>query len=198
MTGKTKSKSKGIVSWPADERPRERLIARGPHALTDAELIAILLRIGIHGKNAIELGRELLNRFGSLQNMMQAPLDAWQGIKGLGKAKVAQLHAALELGRRAALPDEREKRVIKSTRQAADYFTVRLRGLAEEHFRVAYMNRQGRLLEDVLLAEGTVDTVRPQPPGTSSPLLGRVCWRRLGQRARAPTTCSNGKDSKGS
>jgi DNA repair protein RadC len=161
MTGKTKSKSKGIVSWPADERPRERLIARGPHALTDAELIAILLRIGIHGKNAIELGRELLNRFGSLQNMMQAPLDAWQGIKGLGKAKVAQLHAALELGRRAALPDEREKRVIKSTRQAADYFTVRLRGLAEEHFRVAYMNRQGRLLEDVLLAEGTVDTVRP-------------------------------------
>lgn len=156
-----KSKSKGIVSWPADERPRERLIARGPHALTDAELIAILLRVGIHGKSAIELARELLNRFGSVKGIMNAPLDAWQDIKGLGKAKVAQLHAALELGRRAALSDPRKKRVIKSTRQAEDYFNIRLQGLAEEHFRVAYLNRQGRLLEDVLLANGTVDSVRP-------------------------------------
>ena len=73
MTKRIKNKSKGIVSWPADERPRERLIARGSHALTDAELIAILLRVGVHGKSAIELGRELLNRFGSIQNMMQAP-----------------------------------------------------------------------------------------------------------------------------
>jgi len=161
MPNRNKTKSKGIVSWPADERPRERLIARGPHALTDAELIAILLRIGIHGKSAIELARELLNRFGSVKGIMNAPLDVWQDIKGLGKAKVAQLHAALELGRRAALPDAREKRVIKSTRQAEDYFNIRLRGLAEEHFRVAYLNRQGRLLEDMLLADGTVDSVRP-------------------------------------
>jgi len=161
MTKRTEKKSKGIVSWPAEERPRERLIARGPHALTDAELIAILLRVGVPGKNAIDLGRELLNRFGSIPEMMHAPLDAWQEIKGLGKAKVAQLHAALELGRRAALPDAREKRVIKNTRQAADYFTVRLRGLAREHFRIAYLSPQGRLLEDALVAEGTVDTVRP-------------------------------------
>jgi hypothetical protein len=129
--------------------------------LTDAELIAILLRVGLTGKSAIELGRDLLNRFGSIQNMMNAPLDAWQEIKGLGTAKVAQLHAAMELGRRAALPRAEEKSVIKSTRQAVDYFTVRLRGLAEEHFRVAYLSRQGRLLEDALVAAGTVDTVRP-------------------------------------
>lgn len=129
--------------------------------MTDAELIAILLRVGVTGKSAIELGRDLLSRFGSIRNMMTAPLAAWQEIKGLGKAKVAQLHAALELGRRAALPGAGEKSIIKSTRQAADYFTVRLRGLAEEHFRVAYLSRQGRLLEDALLAAGTVDTVRP-------------------------------------
>jgi DNA repair protein RadC len=162
MTKPTKKRSKGIVSWPVDERPRERLISRGPHALTDAELIAILLRIGMPGKSAIELGRDLLNRFGSIRNMMRAPLDAWQGIKGLGKAKVAQLHAALELSRRAALPDAGEKRFIKSTSQAAEYFMARMSGLAEEHFRVAYLSRQGKLLEDVLLAEGTVDTVHPQ------------------------------------
>jgi DNA repair protein RadC len=162
MEKRTEKKSKGIVSWPPDERPRERLIARGAHALTDAELIAILLRIGVPGKSAIELGRDLLKRFGSIGNMMQAPLDAWQGIKGLGKAKVAQLHAALELGRRAALPDGRQKLAIKSTKQSADYFTARMSGLAEEHFRVVYLNRQGKLLEDALLAEGTVDTVHPQ------------------------------------
>lgn len=156
MPKPTEKKSKGIVSWPEDERPRERLITRGPHALTDAELIAILLRVGVTGKSAIELGRDLLSRFGSIRNMMTAPLAAWQEIKGLGKAKVAQLHAALELGRRAALPGAGEKSIIKRTRQAADYFTVRLRGLAEEHFRVAYLSRQGRLLEDALLAAGTV------------------------------------------
>jgi DNA repair protein RadC len=161
MAKPTKKKSKGIVSWPSDERPRERLISRGPQALTDAEIIAILLRIGIPGKSAIELGRDLLKRFGSIKGMMYAPLDAWQGIKGLGKAKVAQLHAALELSRRAALPDAGGKRFIKSTSQAAEYFMARMAGLAEEHFRVAYISRQGKLLADVIIAEGTVDTVNP-------------------------------------
>src|SRR6266581_7377452 len=96
----TNGRSKGIVSWPADERPRERLLSRGPHALTEAELLAILLRIGASGKSAIELGRQLLKQFGSLQAMMSAPLDAWQGSKGLGAAKIAQLQAAFELARR--------------------------------------------------------------------------------------------------
>jgi DNA repair protein RadC len=156
------TKSKGIVSWPEDERPRERLLARGSHTLTDAELIAILLRVGVKGTSAVELGRQILKHFGSLQTMMGASLDAWQGIKGLGTAKIAQLQAALELGRRAALPGKREDTYVRKTSEAADYFTARLRGLAEEHFRVAYLNRQGRLLDDSLVAEGTVDNVRPQ------------------------------------
>jgi DNA repair protein RadC len=129
--------------------------------LTDAELIAILLWIGLPGKSAIELGRDLLKRFGSIRSMMYAPLDAWQGIKGLGKAKVAQLHAALELSRRAALPDASGKRIIKSSDQAVEYFMARMTGLAEEHFHVGYLNRQSRLLEDAILGEGTVDTVQP-------------------------------------
>lgn len=161
MSANTKPKSKGIVSWPVQERPRERLLSRGPQELTDAELIAILLRVGIRGKSAVELGHELLKRFGSVQAMMRAPLAAWQGISGLGIAKIAQLQAALELGRRAALPKKREETFIKSTQQAADYFKVRLRGLAEEHFRVAFLNRKGRLLDESPIAEGTVDTVRP-------------------------------------
>lgn len=150
----------GISGWPEDERPRERLLTRGPHALSDAELIAILLRVGMQGKSAVEMGRELLIRFGSVPGMMAAPISAWEGIKGLGDAKLAQLQAALELGRRASLPGSREKTVIKSTRQAAEYFTSRLRGLAEEHFRVAYLNRQGRLLGDALIAKGTLSANR--------------------------------------
>ena len=157
----SKRKPSGIAKWPEDERPRERLLSRGANALTDAELLAILLRIGVQGKSAVELGREIVKHFGSLQEMMSVPISAWDDIKGVGKAKRAQLIAALELGRSAALPATREKVSIKSARQAADYFSARLRGLSDEHFRVAYLNRQGRLLDDALIAEGTVDIVRP-------------------------------------
>ena len=101
----------GIARWPEDERPRERLLSRGPHALTDAELLAILLRVGLPGKSAVELGRDLIGRFGSIPGMMAAPLSAWDDIKGLKDAKKAQLLAALELGRRSALPAFREKLV---------------------------------------------------------------------------------------
>lgn len=161
MSRATESESAGIVSWPEEERPRERLLSLGAHSLTDAQLVAILLRVGIQGKNAIECGRELLRRFGSLQAMMSAPLSAWDGIKGIGNAKKAQLIAAFELGRRAALPATREEIDFRATQQAADYFAARLRGLPEEHFRVAFLNRKGRLLEDVLFAEGTVNSVHP-------------------------------------
>lgn len=154
-------KPSGIAKWSVDERPRERLLSRGAHALTDAELVAIILRVGVKGKNAVALAQELLAKFGSLQGMMTAPLTAWEDVKGVKGAKLAQLQAALEIGRRVALPAVREKTFIKSTAQAAAYFAARLRGLPHEHFRVAYLNRLGRVLDDALIAEGTVDGVRP-------------------------------------
>lgn len=160
MSNKRAYKS-GISAWQISERPRERLLANGSHALTDAELLAILLRIGVKGKSAVELGRELLEIFGSLPAMMSAPLSAWDGIKGIGSAKKAQLIAALELGRRAALPAEEDRMRMKSTSDAAKYFSARLRSLADEHFRVVYLNRQGRMLDDALIATGVVDIVRP-------------------------------------
>ncbi len=161
MKNRATRQVRGIASWPEDERPRERLLSRGAHSLTDAEVIAILLRVGVQGKSAVELGRELLKRFGTVQAMMSAPMTAWDGVKGLGNAKRAQLLAGLELGRRAAFPTLRENTTIKSTQQAASYFSARLQSLPEEHFRVAYINRQGHLLDDALIAEGTVDSVRP-------------------------------------
>ena len=156
-----KRQSQGIVSWPEEERPRERLLSRGPQALTDAELIAILVRVGFQGTNAVELGRQLLKRFGTLRGMAEAPLPALLDVRGLKGAKAAQLVAAMEIARRIALPDRRERVQIKGTVQAANYLRDRLRGLAEEHFRVLYLNRQSRLLDDALLAQGAVDRVRP-------------------------------------
>jgi len=156
-----KRKSKGIVSWPEDERPRERLLSRGPHSLTDTELIAILVRVGFQGTNAVELGRQLLKQFGSLRAMAEAPLSAMLDIKGLKGAKVAQLAAAMEIARRVSLPDKREQIFVKGTTQASEYLRERLRGLPDEHFRVLYLNRRNRLLDDVLIAQGAVDGVKP-------------------------------------
>lgn len=157
----SKRKSAGIVSWPETERPRERLLRIGPQALGDAELVAILLRVGTKGTNAIELARRLLQQCGSLRGLAEMPICSLLSIKGLKGAKAAQLAAAIELARRIALPDKRTRLIIKGTAQAAHYLQERLRGLPDEHFRVLYLNRQNRLLDDALIAQGTVDGVRP-------------------------------------
>jgi len=157
----TRKISKGIISWPEEDRPRERLLSRGPHALTDAELIAILVRVGFQGTNAVELGRSLLKQFGSLRAMAAAPLSAMLNFKGLKSAKVAQLAAAMEIARRVSLPDGKKCIQIKGTKQAGEYVKERLRSLPDEHFRVLYLNRQNRLLDDVLIAHGDVDYVKP-------------------------------------
>lgn len=161
MKKTNRAKSKGIVSWPETDRPRERLLRHGPQALTEAELVAILIRVGCQGTNAVELSRKIIRRFGSLRAMMEAPLSALQEIKGLGCAKAAQLAAALEIGGRAALPDSREKITLRESESVVDYLTTRLRGLSDEHFRCLYLNRQSALIEDALLATGTVDQARP-------------------------------------
>lgn len=158
---KDKLTSKGIVSWPEDERPRERLLSRGTQALTDAELVAILIRVGFKGTNAVELARQLLQRFGSLRAMVEAPVIALLDVKGLKGAKAAQLLAAMEIARRVAVPTKRSQLVIMSTVAAAEYLCDRMRGLSEEHFRVLYLNRRNALLDDVLIAQGSVDAVRP-------------------------------------
>ena len=157
----TKKKSKGIVSWPEEERPRERLLTRGPQALTDAELIAILIRVGYKGTSAVELGRQVLKRFGSLRAMVEAPVIALLDVKGLKDAKAAQLTAAMEIARRVVMPTKRSHLQIKGTIAAVDYLRERLNSLSEEQFRVLYLNRRKALLGDVLIAQGAVDSVRP-------------------------------------
>lgn len=157
------SKNSGITGWPEGERPRERLLAQGADALSDAELIAIILRVGVQGVNAVAMGRNLLEKFGTLEKMTQAPLSALLEVKGLKKAKAAQLQAAMEIAKRvasrriAANGDERPR--ITGTEQAAEYFKVMLCGLPDEHFRVLYLNRRNTVLDDSLVVRGDVAEV---------------------------------------
>jgi DNA repair protein RadC len=156
----SKTKATGIAAWPQDERPRERLLSKGAQALTDAELVAILIRVGFKGTNAVEMARQLLKQFGSLRAMVEAPIIALLEVKGLKGAKAAQLMAAMEIARRVSVPAERGHLVMTSTAAAAEYLRERLRGLPEEQFRVLYLNRRNALVEDALIAQGSVDTVQ--------------------------------------
>lgn len=110
-----KTKPTGIASWPQEERPRERLLSKGAQALTDAELVAILIRVGMKGKNAVEMARQLLTQFGSLRVMVEAPVSALLDVKGLKGAKAAQLLAAVEIARRVSVPAKHGQLMLKST-----------------------------------------------------------------------------------
>jgi DNA repair protein RadC len=156
-----KPTSAGIVSWPETERPRERLLAVGEHALTDAELLAILLRVGVKGASAVELGHRILLHFGSLAAMARADESEWRGIHGLGTAKIAQIKAALELGRRSTVSKLAPQRHIANSDDARAYFLARMRDLPREHFRVLLLNRRHRIIEDFLADEGTVHGAVP-------------------------------------
>jgi DNA repair protein RadC len=161
MSRVKRAKSKGIVAWPENERPRERLLRQGAQSLTDAELVAILLRVGVKGTSAVELARQILKKFGSLRAVAGIPLSALLEVKGLKAAKVAQLAAAIEVARRISLPDTRDRVSLKNTSKTAEYLRSRLKELSEEHFRALFLNRRGTLLEDALLAVGSVDQAKP-------------------------------------
>lgn len=178
-----KTQRTGIAAWPEGERPRERLLLKGAQALTDAELVAILIRVGMKGANAVEMARQLLEQFGSLRAMVEAPVIALLEVKGLKGAKVAQLIAAMEIARRVSVPAKRGQLVFKSTAAVTAYLQERLRGLPDEQFRVLYLNRRNALLEDALIAEGSVDEVRPS--------LRKIVVRSLAVNASALIAAHN-------
>ncbi len=103
-----------ITDWPIEQRPREKLIQHGATALSDAELLAVFLRVGVKGKSAVELGHDALSHVGSLHNLFAASLDNFSLISGLGAAKFAQLQAVLELAKRALAENLQENAVLTS------------------------------------------------------------------------------------
>lgn len=145
-----------IKHWPADDRPREKLIERGAQALTDAELLAIFLRVGVVGKSAVELARDLLQQFGSVADVVNAPCDAFCSIHGLGEAKYVQLQATVELARRALASELRAAPVFNTPQLVRDYLRLTLGNERVEVFIALWLDAQHRLIERDVLFRGTL------------------------------------------
>jgi DNA repair protein RadC len=134
-----------ISDWPVDRRPRERLLAEGAERLLDAELLAVLLRTGVRGKNAIELGSELLARFGNITGLLSAGTELLD-IKGLGPAKTAQFAAAIELARRAMREELSERAALTSPGAVRDYLRVALGHRPHEVFVCIWLDAQHKVI----------------------------------------------------
>ncbi len=146
----------GIKDWPAQQRPRERLIREGAAALSDPELLALFLRVGVPGKSAVELGRELIGHFGSIQGLFGAPLDQFCAVHGMGPAKFAQLQAVMELARRAIGEQLRAGHTLSSPEAVRSYLRMHLSRKPHESFLVLFLDVKNRLLACDELFRGTL------------------------------------------
>lgn len=145
-----------IADWPKNERPRERLLARGASALSDAELLAIFLRVGVKGKSAVDLARDLLTRFDSLSNLFVAKLSDFSAIPGMGPAKYAQLQAVFEMARRALAEEMTSRAAFSSPETVRDYLRLHLSGLTHEIFFALWLDARNHLIVSEELFRGTL------------------------------------------
>lgn len=152
-----------ITDWPEGERPREKLLTRGAQALSDAELLAIFLRVGVKGKSAVALARELVDHFGSLTRLFAAPRHEIDRFPGLGPAKYAQLQAVLEMARRALAEEMRAGDALSSPAAVRDFLRLRLQGLAHEVFMAVFLDAQNRVLAAEELFRGTLTQTSVYP-----------------------------------
>ena len=152
-----------IKDMPDRERPRERLAALGPDALTDAELIAILLRTGMKGQSAIEIGRELVQYFGSLSGLARASLEELQVIKGIGRDKAIALQSAFTLARRMAAEIQETAPLMEGPDAIADLLREECRPYGGEHFFAILLDTRRRLIRKVHLTNGTLDAAIVHP-----------------------------------
>jgi DNA repair protein RadC len=152
-----------ITDWPEGERPRERLLNDGAQSLSDAELLAIFLRVGVRGKSAVDLARELMAEFGSLNGLFFASRQACTQVKGLGDAKYAQLQAVLEMSRRALAEDMKSRDALSSPAAVRDYLRLKLAGLPHEVFLVVFLDAQNRVLEAEELFRGSLTQTSVYP-----------------------------------
>jgi len=159
MTKKTYDRA--IVNWPEEDRPREKLLKYGAHTLSNAELLAILIRTGTKGSSAVDLGRELLRKFKTLRAISACDPAELHEIKGLSTAKIAQIKAAVELGRRMMSEERALEGPIRSSSDVADYLMPLLRDLKYEVFKVVLLDRRNSVLDVVDIDEGDVARSTP-------------------------------------
>ncbi|MEA5097085.1 MAG: DNA repair protein RadC [Burkholderiaceae bacterium] len=152
-----------ITDWPADQRPRERLLKQGAAALSDAELLAIFLRVGVKGKSAVDLGREMLGHFGSLNRLFSASLAEFSAINGVGPAKYVQLQAMIELARRALLEELQTGDLLGSPDAVRQYLKLKFNGQLHESFAVLFLDVKNRLISVEELFRGTLTQTSVYP-----------------------------------
>jgi len=152
-----------ITDWPAGERPREKLLAKGATSLSDAELLAIFLRIGSKGKSAVDLARDLLSHFGSLNGIFNADLTAISQLHGMGESKYCQLQAIFEMSRRALIEQMQNGDVLSSPKQVKSYLTLKLGLLKREVFMLLFVDAQNRVIANEVVFEGTLTQTSVYP-----------------------------------
>lgn len=153
-----------ISDWPAGERPRERLLQQGPQALSDAELLAIYLRVGMKGKSAVDLARDLLSRHdNSLARLAASSTTELARTPGIGLAKAAQLQASFELTRRALLEEMRTRSTMSSPEAVRDWLRLHLGQLPHEVFIALWLDAQNRLISSEDLFRGTLTQTSVHP-----------------------------------
>jgi DNA repair protein RadC len=152
-----------ITDWPADERPREKLLKRGAPSLSDAELLAIFLRTGVKGKSAVDLARDLLDQHGSLRSLLAAEHQEFCASHGLGSAKYAQLQAVLEMGRRHLWETLVRSDSVSNPDDTRRYLTSRLREQRNEVFACLFLDNKNRIIQYEELFFGTIDGASVHP-----------------------------------
>lgn len=159
-----KNAGQGIAQWPETERPRERLLSQGPQTLTDAQLLAILLRVGRHGSSAVQVGMDVLDRLGGVTGLAQCGIEELCTVPGVGEAKAAQLKAALELGKRALAGPLTKGTKITSSRALFTHYHPTLRDLRHEVFKVILLDAKHAIMRETTVSEGslTLSIVHPR------------------------------------
>ena len=152
-----------IKHWPDEERPREKLLLKGPASLSDAELLAIFLRTGLPGISAVELSRQLLNHFGSLRALLTADQDSFCKNKGLGTAKFAQLQAVLEMAKRHLSESLKRDDCLTSPQQTIAYLRQQLRDQPHEIFACLMLDNRNRVIAFREMFRGTIDGASVYP-----------------------------------
>jgi DNA repair protein RadC len=152
-----------ITDWPANERPREKLIELGAEALSDAELLAIFLRVGVVGKSAVDLARDLLTQFGSLNGIFAATEHELSQVHGIGTSKYVQLQAIFEMSRRALSEQLQQQDVLNSPKAVRDYLVLKLGSLTKEVFLVLFLDTQNRLVATEEMFSGSLKETSVYP-----------------------------------
>ncbi len=147
-----------ITDLHETDRPRERLVSLGAQVLTNAELIAILLRVGVPGENAVQVGQRLLQVFHGISGLHRAPIEEMCAQHGIGEAKAAQIKAAIELGRRLTLEAPEERLTINSPGDAAALLQYEMSVLEQEHLRVLLLDTRNHVLDIVEIYKGSVNS----------------------------------------